>query len=440
VLTQEDIVWSEGAGGGGSSDQSSYQSSFEDEFAFWQAVNAVMAGFGEAEARAARDNKLAQIANELLLLPPDEQARAMDAALAELGGEDVGAAFFALTLDDSGGYRAPAVSAGSTTAQTTSGGGASAQSATSTVLWLLPDNLGTTRDVIDNSGALVNHITYAAFGAITAITGASGQPLTQSPTRYLYTQRELDPTTHLNYHRARYYDPSAGRWLSEDPIGFAAGDANLARFVHNSPADFADSSGLSKKKVGGGTGTPNSMIPSLPAQTSRYWLIVFSSYNPTRKDAWGDIGHAFVAIVDLQAPTQEAKVIVRGFHPKAASDALREACAGDLVDDTDHRVLVARGYPITKEQYDELLTFINATRANPPQYDLQDYNCTTWAIEVMKKVGHGYGVQAGTVHAGGDNDPDARDYTPANLGDFLIKDETKNSILFDKSGGKSKGR
>jgi hypothetical protein len=58
-----------------------------------------MAGFGEAEARAARDNKLAQIANELLLLPPDEQARAMDAALAELGGAEDAAAFFGPTLD-----------------------------------------------------------------------------------------------------------------------------------------------------------------------------------------------------------------------------------------------------------------------------------------------------------------------------------------------------
>jgi RHS repeat-associated protein len=245
VLAQEDIVWSEGTGGGGSSGQSSYQSSFEDEFVFWQAVNAVMAGFGEAEARAARDEKLVQIANELLLLlPPDEQARAMDAALAELGSAEDGAGFFGPTLEFSGGQGGPAVSAGSSTAETTSGGGSASQSSTSTVLWLLPDNLGTTRDVIDNAGAVVNHITYAAFGAITAIVDASGQPLSQSATRYLYTQREFDFTTHLNYHRARYYDPSAGRWLSEDPIGFAAADTNLARYVRNMATTASDPTGL----------------------------------------------------------------------------------------------------------------------------------------------------------------------------------------------------
>jgi RHS repeat-associated protein len=264
VLAQEDIVWSEGTGGG-SSGQSSYQSSFEDEFAFWQAVNAVMAGFGEAEARAARDNKLAQIASELLLLPPDEQARAMNGALAELGGVEDGADFFAPTLDDSGGQGGPADrgeggpvgSAGNITAQTTSGGGASAQSATSTVLWLLPDNLGTTRDVIDNSGAAVNHVTYAAFGAITAIVDAAGQPFTQSVTRCLYTQREFDFATHLNYHRARYYDPTSGRWLSEDRIGFTAADTNLARYVSNGATNGSDPTGLqgpSRWLEGGGGG------------------------------------------------------------------------------------------------------------------------------------------------------------------------------------------
>ena len=38
-----------------------------------------------------------------------------------------------------------------------------------------------------------------------------------------YTGREWDPETGLYYYRARYYDPKVGRFISEDPIGFAAG-------------------------------------------------------------------------------------------------------------------------------------------------------------------------------------------------------------------------
>jgi hypothetical protein len=40
------------------------------------------------------------------------------------------------------------------------------------------------------------------------------------------------------------YSPVQGRFISKDPIGFAAGDANLYRFVGNNPANATDPSGL----------------------------------------------------------------------------------------------------------------------------------------------------------------------------------------------------
>jgi hypothetical protein len=40
------------------------------------------------------------------------------------------------------------------------------------------------------------------------------------------------------------YDPTIGRWTSEDPLGFEAGDPNLYRYVSNSPTNHADPSGL----------------------------------------------------------------------------------------------------------------------------------------------------------------------------------------------------
>jgi RHS repeat-associated protein len=43
--------------------------------------------------------------------------------------------------------------------------------------------------------------------------------------------------------RARYYDPSTGRFLSEDPIGFNGGDFNLYRYVGNNPVLSGDPSG-----------------------------------------------------------------------------------------------------------------------------------------------------------------------------------------------------
>ena len=46
-----------------------------------------------------------------------------------------------------------------------------------------------------------------------------------------------------SHYRARYYDPPAGRFLSEDPVGFDAG-ANFYRYVRNNPIIFVDPAGL----------------------------------------------------------------------------------------------------------------------------------------------------------------------------------------------------
>ncbi len=47
----------------------------------------------------------------------------------------------------------------------------------------------------------------------------------------------------LNYYRARYYDPTIGRFISEDPIRFTGG-INFYVYVLNSPVNFIDPLGL----------------------------------------------------------------------------------------------------------------------------------------------------------------------------------------------------
>ncbi len=59
-----------------------------------------------------------------------------------------------------------------------------------------------------------------------------------------YTGRPLDLVTGLQNNLNRWYDARTGRWISEDPIGFAAGDANLYRYVGNGPVDAVDPTGL----------------------------------------------------------------------------------------------------------------------------------------------------------------------------------------------------
>ena len=104
------------------------------------------------------------------------------------------------------------------------------------ILWPLADHLGTTRDLVQNDGTLDEHCQYDSFGQVT-----SGDP---SFTRYLFTAREYDGASGLQYNRARWYDAQSGRWIGEDPLGFEAGDSNIARYVHNGPSMRVDASGL----------------------------------------------------------------------------------------------------------------------------------------------------------------------------------------------------
>lgn len=46
------------------------------------------------------------------------------------------------------------------------------------------------------------------------------------------------------FYRARYFDANTGRFLSEDPIRFRAGDQNLFRYVFNNPLNLIDPFGL----------------------------------------------------------------------------------------------------------------------------------------------------------------------------------------------------
>jgi RHS repeat-associated protein len=67
--------------------------------------------------------------------------------------------------------------------------------------------------------------------------------------RYQYTGREFDADTGLYFYRARWYSAELGRFVSEDPIGFAGGDVNLYGYVENNPVRFTDSTGLWKEPL-----------------------------------------------------------------------------------------------------------------------------------------------------------------------------------------------
>ncbi len=98
------------------------------------------------------------------------------------------------------------------------------------------DGLSTVTSLSNAAGALAQTYTFDSFGNQTASSGS----LTNA---FRFTGREFDSETNLQFSRARYYDPSSGRFLSEDPIKFDGG-VNFYRYVGNDPTDSTDPYGL----------------------------------------------------------------------------------------------------------------------------------------------------------------------------------------------------
>ncbi|HKV29950.1 MAG TPA: RHS repeat-associated core domain-containing protein [Candidatus Dormibacteraeota bacterium] len=91
---------------------------------------------------------------------------------------------------------------------------------------------GSVTGLTDGSGTVAATYSADAFGVPTSPQASVTNPFT-------YTGREYDAKSGLYYNRARYYEPTTGSFISQDPIksgqryGYATGD----------PVDFTDPSG-----------------------------------------------------------------------------------------------------------------------------------------------------------------------------------------------------
>ncbi len=103
------------------------------------------------------------------------------------------------------------------------------------------DGLGSVTSLTNAGGALAATYTYDAFGNVVNSAGDVVNP-------FRFTGREWDQESGLYYYRARYYDPSIGRFISEDPLRFGA-STNFYGYLDNDPTSWLDPSGLCKVDV-----------------------------------------------------------------------------------------------------------------------------------------------------------------------------------------------
>ena len=122
------------------------------------------------------------------------------------------------------------------------------------VYFLQQNHEGSVTLLTDTAGNVIERYRYDAFGAPTIYSPTwTTRSATIYDNRFLFTGREYAATYRSTYntaafnfyeYRARAYSPTLGRFMSEDPKLFDAGDYNLFRYCHNDPIDLTDPMGL----------------------------------------------------------------------------------------------------------------------------------------------------------------------------------------------------
>ncbi len=111
------------------------------------------------------------------------------------------------------------------------------------------DGLGSIVALTDETGATAASMLYDAWGNV-RLSGGTGLG------KYRFTGAELDTASDLYHMGARFYDPSIGRWLSEDPVQspFEPMSLNFYAYVANNPLVMIDPMGSRQDyQVGGGS-------------------------------------------------------------------------------------------------------------------------------------------------------------------------------------------
>jgi RHS repeat-associated protein len=98
------------------------------------------------------------------------------------------------------------------------------------------DQIGSVTGLMNASGGVANQYRYNPWGGLDQASEAVSNPLR-------FAAREHDAETGLYFNRARYYDPTLARFISEDPIGLEGG-INMYTYSANDPVNFTDPFGL----------------------------------------------------------------------------------------------------------------------------------------------------------------------------------------------------
>lgn len=151
-----------------------------------------------------------------------------------------------------------------------------------------------------------------------------GNPLTvseQVANPFRYSGEYWDSTTELQYLRARWYDPSMGRFISEDTYEGQIDNPlslNLYTYVINNPLKYVDPTGHEHEKGsggggGGGAGAGSGRGLDLDAKASALFGKIFKSIKNIPAKIFGK-GNNSKGVGEVKTPTVAGRGQSKGGH------------------------------------------------------------------------------------------------------------------------------
>jgi len=213
---------------------------------------------------------------------------------------------------------------------------------------------------------------------------------------------------------------------TEDPNGFSLIDVNIVggtALISN--VDFGGPLALSAStmllsKTGGNTTPQTPPANESPAEEEDEPFVVIIYVDQPGEGGDRDVnegtnvGHTFIEVINGE--TGESTTV--GLYPDKPVRPWDTEVDGEIRDDSDHPWDVQTEIEITEEQYNEIMEQIEEDRQNPPDYDLNDCNCTDYVLDLLEELGI-------------DIETDPADYpfpfgrdgrNPRNLGEDLVED------------------
>ena len=214
------------------------------------------------------------------------------------------------------------------------------------------DQVGIPREMTDIHGNLLWYGEYTAWGRLKKderVYRNAHQP-------FRLQNQYFDEETGLHYNLMRYYEPEAGRFVNQDPIGLLGGD-NLYLFAPNMQT-WVDSLGLSGK------------------------LTIYS-------DTHDFVGHAFIGL-EKNGRTQYIGQWPGGegfrYNSKDITSILVSDMGGTMsFNDTrylDSKYLVSRSYDLNDDQMKKVESYIrdfNSKNTETSGYNLRNRQCASFA-------------------------------------------------------------